>query len=61
MTVQAFLPGFERDELEELRERYFAVKHIQDSAERKRLQPLYFAALMAAEVAEFGVRPWWHK
>lgn len=66
-AAQPGLPGFDapdplaeaREELRRLRSAWEAVAHLPDSEERERLQPLYFAAVIAVDRLESG-KKWWH-
>jgi hypothetical protein len=49
-----------RARLGELRAAWLAVAHLRESDERERLQPLYFAAVIAVDRLESGPK-FWHR
>lgn len=49
-----------RARLDAVRGEWEAVKHLRDSDERERLQPLYFAAIIDVDRLESGPK-WWHR
>lgn len=67
MAQQMALPGLgqpdplaeAREELRQLRAAWEAVAHLAESAERSRLQPRYFAAVIKVDRLESGAK-WWH-